>query len=110
MAVPGTLSVTLNVHEAPGASVPPPNVSNVSPAVPMRLLPVPQILLRGRVDPPSGAVTTPSIHVVTALAGVAMVVPAGRLSVNARSLTGDELPLVMVKVRVAVLPGPIVAG
>ncbi len=60
--------------------------------------------------PPSGAATTASVQVVVATAGVAIVIPNGKMSVNARSLTGDALASVMVNVRVAVLHGPIVAG
>ena len=43
--------------------------------------------LRLMVSPPFGAVTSPP-HVDTALAGIARITPAGRVSVNARSVTG----------------------
>jgi len=58
------------------------------------------------VPPPSGAVRMPPVQVDTSLAGVAIVTSAGRVSVNARSVTGEpELVLLIVKMRVEVAPG-----
>jgi hypothetical protein len=69
------------------------------------------------VVPPSGAVsvgpTGPGLglQVVDALAGVAMKTSKGRLSVKARSVTGAGPALLsIVKVSVAMLPGPMVPG
>jgi hypothetical protein len=62
------------------------------------------------VPPPSGALTIPSIHVVDALAGLAITTPFGSGSVKAKSSTGEGIKLVMVKVSVETLPGPIVSG
>ena len=59
--------------------------------------------------PPSIAVSMPSVQLVTAFAGVARVTPAGRLSVKARSVAGVA-SLVIVKVSLDILPGPIESG
>jgi hypothetical protein len=68
-------------------------------------------LLKEIVVPPAGAVTTPLVQVVPAAAGVAMVTPAGRTSLKARFMTPVECALLlMTKVSVLTLPGPIVAG
>jgi hypothetical protein len=48
--------------------------------------------------------------VVDAAAGSAIVTAAGSTSVNARPVTGKPLPLVIVKVAVETLPGPIELG
>ena len=61
------------------------------------------------VVPPLGAVTVPP-QVDAALAGVARVTGPGRMSVNARSVTGIADGLVIVKVRLETAPGPIVVG
>ena len=72
--------------------------------------------LNAMVVPPSGAESVPLVprsQLVDALAGSARVIgpgTIGRTSVKARSVTGDTLPLVMVKVMVLTLPGPIVLG
>lgn len=58
----------------------------------------------------SGALTIPSVHVVDALAGLAITTPFGRGSVKAKSSTGEGLKLAMVNVSVETLPGPIVSG
>jgi hypothetical protein len=59
--------------------------------------------------PPSGANSVPS-QVDVALAGVAIVTPAGRLSENARSWTGIESLFEMLNHSVLTLLGPIVSG
>ena len=61
------------------------------------------------VAPPSGALSVPP-QVADALAGVAMNMPAGKLSLNARLVSGLALGLVMVKTSIVVLPGPMLSG
>jgi hypothetical protein len=62
-------------------------------------------------EPPTGAVTMPAVHVVEALDGSAIVISTGRLSVKAISEEGVTLSeLVIVKVSVLTLPGPMVWG
>ena len=61
------VTLTATMHELPAPSLPP-----------LRLI----------AAPPSGAASKPSIHDVVALAGDAIVMPVGRVSVNARSVTG----------------------
>lgn len=61
--------------------------------------------------PPLGALRVPPPEqVVLARAGVAMVTPAGRVSENARLVTGLAVALVIVNWSVLALPGPIVDG
>jgi hypothetical protein len=67
-------------------------------------------LVKIMVPPPSGALTIPSVHVVNALAGLAITTPLGSGSVKAKSTTGAGLKLVMVKISVETLPGPILSG
>jgi hypothetical protein len=73
------------------------------------LLPATTPAVKVIVPPPSGAVRVPP-HVELALAGVAIVTPAGKVSVNASRVAGDAAPLMISKVRVLTLPGPIVVG
>jgi len=61
------------------------------------------------VPPPSAATSVPS-QVETPFAGVARVTPAGKVSVNARSVVVLPSTSVMVNVSVLTLPGPIVLG
>jgi hypothetical protein len=65
--------------------------------------------LKVMVAPPSGASRIPP-HSETAWAGVAMVTPAGRVSIKASSVTEVPLELTMVNCRAAILPGPMVLG
>jgi hypothetical protein len=55
---------------------------------------------------PAGAIA----QEVDATAGLAMVIAAGSVSVKARSVTGEALPLVIVIVIVDTFPGPMVFG
>lgn len=87
VAVAVTLTVTTHALEAPSLA-------------PLRLM----------VVPPSGAVSTASTQLVNALAGSAIVIPVGKVSVKARSETGSELLLVISNRSVEALPGPMVAG
>jgi hypothetical protein len=57
-----------------------------------------------------GAVIVPPIQVEVAFATEAMVMPAGRLSVNARFRTPEAVLLEMSNRNVLTLPGPMVAG
>ena len=67
--------------------------------------------VRLMVPPPSGALRVLFSQSVKALDGVAIVTPAGRLSVNAKSVTRVvDSELSMSKRSVVVLPGPMVAG
>ncbi len=91
--VPATLTLAVHVSRS-APSVPPENVMVV---------------------PPSGALRVALVQSVKALAGVAIVIPDGRVSVNARSDAGVDSGFVRVKVRVLVLalggvPEPIVDG
>ncbi len=54
--------------------------------------------------------TVPPAQVVVAFDGAAMVTPAGRTSVNARSVTGVPDGFVIENVSVDTLPGPMVSG
>ena len=65
--------------------------------------------LKVTVPPPLGAVSVPP-QVVTGLAGVARVTPAGRVSVKARSVIGVPWSLPMENTSRLVLPGPMVSG
>ena len=72
--------------------------------------PKPVILI---VLPPSGALSvlvSLRIQVLDALAGLAMVTPAGSVSLKARSSACSASSLVMVKISVLTLPGPMVSG
>ena len=60
--------------------------------------------------PPAGAVIEPPKQLVEASGTLEMVMPAGRLSVKARLLTGEPLALVMSNRSVETLPGPMVFG
>ena len=65
--------------------------------------------LKAIVPPPFGAATVPrQLTPVVTLAGEAMVIPAGRTSVKATFST--EIDVVMVKLSVLALPGPMVSG
>ncbi|MDX2428679.1 MAG: hypothetical protein QNK22_08315 [Xanthomonadales bacterium] len=69
--------------------------------------------LKVMVLPPSGADNDPVRlrgQSVEALEGSAIVTAAGKVSVNARLVTGEAEPFVMVKVAVLTLPEPMVAG
>ena len=59
---------------------------------------------------PACAVSVALPPFIVVFAGDATVRPLGRVLVNARSVTGLALSLVMVNVSVLLLPGPIVAG
>ena len=69
-------------------------------------------LLKEITLPPAGALTTPvtTVQSDSTFDGSEMVIPAGSVSVKAILSTGDELRLVIVKVRVLTLPGPIESG
>ena len=62
------------------------------------------------VPPPSGALTTPSRQVVEPFAGSAIVTAPGRMSVNARLVTGVVSPFVIVNTSIDTLPGPMLSG
>jgi len=63
------------------------------------------------VPPPSGAVSVPPLQFVEAIAGSAIVTPAGSTSVKSNIVTPEALPVLsMLNVSVLTLPGPIVAG
>ncbi|MEL7060583.1 MAG: hypothetical protein AAGN46_11200 [Acidobacteriota bacterium] len=59
--------------------------------------------------PPAGAVSVPP-QVEAARAGSPIVTPAGRASVNAKSVVGMPIVLVIVKMSRVVLPGPMSSG
>jgi hypothetical protein len=65
--------------------------------------------LKAIVPPPLGAVSVPP-QVVEAFAGAAIVTPAGKMSVNAKSATGDPTSLAISNRSVETPPGPIVPG
>ena len=68
-------------------------------------------LVRLMVVPLAGALSMPSEQVVEAVAGVAITIPVGNVSVNERSLTGlDRSGLVMSSWSSVVLPGPMGLG
>ncbi len=91
-----------------------PTVLAVTSTLTVQVSPTPRTPpLKVMVPPPAGAVTTPRRQVVEALAGVAMSTSpgiVGSTSVNAMSVIGTVSVLVMVKVSVETLPGPIVSG
>ena len=91
VCVPGVLLVTLT------------EITQL-PATPKRAL------LKEMVVPPSTASRIASAQSVKAFAGVAIFIPAGKASTNARSVTGFGSKFVIVKERVLPLPGPIVLG
>ena len=63
------------------------------------------------VSPPSGATTNPLIHSDRGTPGEAMVTPAGKVLENVKSVAVvAEAELSMVKVKVEVLPTPMVSG
>ena len=66
--------------------------------------------LRVIVPPPAEAVNMASTQFVEAIAGVPMVMATGNVSVKARSVTGNPVPLAMVNVIVETEPGPMVDG
>ena len=83
----------------------------VTSTVTVQVSPAPTLPpLKVIVPPPSAAVTMPSTQVVEAFAGSAIATAPGKTSVKASSVTVPPALLPMVKVRVVVLPGPIVLG
>ena len=74
-------------------------------APPPRVPPLKEI-----VPPPAGALTVPRLQELVIPGALAMTTPAGKTSVKARSETGVPEPLVMVKVTLLALPGPMVLG
>lgn len=58
-------------------------------------------------EPPFGAVRVP-LQLFSAITGSASITSAGKVSVNARSVTVEASPLVIVKTSDVVLPGPMV--
>ena len=66
--------------------------------------------VNARVVPEGAAVTVPPVQVVLALAGLAMVMPLGRLSVTLAPVMAVALGLVRVTVSVDWPPAPIEAG
>ena len=66
--------------------------------------------LNANVEPEGTAVAVPPVQVVLAFAGLAMVIPLGKLSVTLTSVITVVLGLVKVTVRVVFPPAPNVAG
>jgi hypothetical protein len=118
---PGLSATTVRVADAlpllPACEVRSPDVFTYVPGVPIvtptlivhAVCPANLPSLREIELPPSGALNVPS-QLETALDGVAIVMPLGRLSVNARPLTGPVDPFVIVNWSVLMLPGPMVLG
>lgn len=113
------VKVSVAVPPFPALEVTSPVTLTKSPADPtvtsteiVQLRPAPKRpLLSEMVDPPAGADRTASEHVVLAKEGVAIVVPAGRLSVTARSVAGSRGSRLVISIsRVVTLPGPITSG
>ncbi|MEZ5584471.1 MAG: hypothetical protein R3F37_18430 [Candidatus Competibacteraceae bacterium] len=92
-----------------------PAVLLVTSTVTVQVVPLPPTTppVSVMIVPPSGAVRVPPrspMQSEEAFAGLAIVTAAGRLSVNARPVAGTESLLVIVKVNVLTLPGPMVLG
>lgn len=118
---PGRLSATVRSAEAepllpalevrsPVVFVWVPTVLLVTFTVRKQEAPAPRVpSLNVIVVPPSGAVKVPP-QVEVGLEPSAIVTPAGRVSVNARFVTGEPPLLLIVKTSVELLPGPMVLG
>ena len=84
-----TVTSAVKVHEPLAGIVPPLNAS---------------------VEPEGTAVAAPPVQVVLVFAGLAMVIPLGKLSVTLTSVIAVVLGLLRVTVRVVFPPAPNVAG
>ncbi len=115
--------VTVNVSEAvplfpeeevrsPVVLTKVPGVLPVTSTVTVQVLPAPTVppVYEMTLDPAT-AISVPPVHVLEALAGLAMTIPAGRLSVKSSAVATSELAVLsMVNVSVLILPGEIVSG
>jgi hypothetical protein len=88
-----------------------PTVLEVTLTVIVQLLPAESRPLEKLTDDaPAPAVMVPSLQLWVAFGTAATVIPTGKTSVKARSVTVPPPVLSIVKVSVVVLPGPIVLG